>query len=65
MAKLKIRTDKVRASRDGHEFHENWAARKAIQLIFPKDDLVGIAVEGVSPEDQKAERVREICWPGK
>lgn len=44
--------DKTRASRDGHEFHEAWAARKALQLVLPSDDLVGIAVEGLSPVDQ-------------
>lgn len=44
--------DKVRASRDGHEFHEAWAARKAMQLLLPDSDLVAIAVEGLSPADQ-------------
>lgn len=46
------RIDKVRASRDGHEFHEAWAARKALQLVMPTHGLVGIAVEGLAPEDQ-------------
>lgn len=45
--------DKTRASRDGHEFHENWAARKALQLLWPQDDLIGIALEGLHPADQK------------
>jgi hypothetical protein len=45
--------DDVRASRDGHEFHEAWTARKALQLIFPRDGLVGIAVEGLHPADQR------------
>ena len=44
--------DNVRASRDGHEFHEAWAARKALQLVMPTDGLVGIAVEGLAPADQ-------------
>lgn len=44
--------DKVRASRDGHEFHEAWTARRALQLVFPADELIGIAVEGLSPVDQ-------------
>src|ERR1700724_2224022 len=44
--------DKVRASRDGHEFHEAWAARKALQLVMPTNGLVGIAVEGLAPADQ-------------
>ena len=47
------RIDKVRASRDGHEFHEAWAARKALQLVVQLDGLVGIAVEGLAPLDQQ------------
>ena len=42
----------VRASREVHEFHEAWTARKALQLLFPTDNLVGIAVEGLHPADQ-------------
>jgi hypothetical protein len=45
--------DKIRASRDGHEFHEAWAARRVLELLLPKDDLFGIAVEGTSPSDRK------------
>ncbi len=45
--------DKVRASRDGHEFHEAWAARKSLQLVMHTGGLVGIAVEGLAPTDQK------------
>lgn len=44
--------DTVRPSREGHEFHEAWTARKAMQLLMPKDSLVGVAVEGLSEEDQ-------------
>ena len=44
--------DTVRASREGHYFHEAWTARKAMQLLLPTDGLVGIAVEGLSEEDQ-------------
>ncbi|MGF9760707.1 hypothetical protein AAII07_36515 [Microvirga sp. 0TCS3.31] len=40
--------DTVRASRAGHTFHERWAARRALQLVFPKDRLSAIAVEGLS-----------------
>ncbi|MDZ7832803.1 MAG: NACHT domain-containing protein [Desulfobacterales bacterium] len=46
------KTDKVRASRDGHEFHEAWTARKATQLLWPDAELTAIAVEGTSPSDQ-------------
>lgn len=48
----KRKIDKVRASRDGHEFHEAWTARKAAQLLWPDSDLKAIAVEGPSPADQ-------------
>src|SRR3972149_12036722 len=53
MAVVSQSVDKVRASRDGHEYHEAWAARKAMQLLFPLDGLVGIAVEGLEPADQR------------
>ena len=49
---MKRKTDTTRASRDGHEFHEAWTARKALQLFWPNNKLVGIAVEGLSPDDQ-------------
>lgn len=48
------KVDTVRASRDGHEYHEVWTARKALQLLWPDTDLKAIAVEGLSPIDQKA-----------
>ncbi|MBW2643977.1 MAG: transcriptional regulator, partial [Deltaproteobacteria bacterium] len=54
MAKNLNSIDSVRASRDGHEFHEAWTARKALQLLLPTDNLVGIAVEGLHPADQAA-----------
>ena len=44
--------ESVRASREGHEFHEAWTARKAFQLLRPDSDLSAIAVEGLSPSDQ-------------
>ena len=49
---MKRKTDTTRASRDGHEFHEAWTARKSLQLFRPDNKLVGIAVEGLSPDDQ-------------
>ena len=55
MAKNPTSIDSIRASRDGHEFHEAWTARKALQLLLPTDNLIGIAVEGLSPvDDSKA-----------
>ncbi len=52
MARVRKTFDSVRASRDGHEFHEAWVARKCLGLLLPKDDLVGIAIEGFAHEDQ-------------
>jgi len=43
--------DTVRASRAGHTFHERWAARRALQLVFPKDKLFAIVVEGLSSQE--------------
>lgn len=57
--------DTVRASRDGHTFHERWAARRALQLVFPRDNLFAIAVEGLSSTEtakpgEKAEEVADL-----
>jgi hypothetical protein len=52
MARVYQAIDKVRASRDGHEYHEAWTVRKAMQLLLPDDNFVGIAVEGLEPGDQ-------------
>lgn len=54
MPKVKRPIDKVRASRDGHEYHEAWAARHAMRILLPNSDLIGIAIEGLEPGDQKA-----------
>ena len=54
MAKKTQSVNSVRTSRDGHEFHEAWTARKSLQLLLPTDNLVGIAVEGLDPTDQAA-----------
>ena len=57
--------DKVRVSRAGHTFHERWAARRALQLVFPKDNLFAIVVEGLSPNEhlklgQEAEDIADL-----
>jgi hypothetical protein len=52
VSKSPLRVDTVRASRDGHEFHEAWAARMSLRLVMQLDGLVGIAVEGLAPADQ-------------
>jgi hypothetical protein len=57
--------DTTRASRGGHTFHERWAARRAMQLVFPQDRLKAIAVEGLSTSEtakpgEAAEEVADL-----
>lgn len=52
MARIQQHIDSVRASRDGHEYHEAWVARKCLGLLFSTDGLIGISVEGFSTEDR-------------
>jgi hypothetical protein len=40
--------DTVRATRDGHQFHEAWLVRHALGLSSPRDELCSIAVEELS-----------------
>lgn len=49
MSSKEKHVETVRASRAGHTFHERWAARRALQLVFPKDDLFAVVIEGLSP----------------
>lgn len=65
MSKAGRGIDKVRVSRAGHTFHERWAARRALQLVFPKDGLFAIVVEGLSPNErlklgQEAEDIADL-----
>jgi hypothetical protein len=45
--------DTVRASRDGHQFHEAWVARCALALLLSRNGLCAIAVEGLAEEDEE------------
>jgi hypothetical protein len=40
------KSSKVRASRDGDQFHYLWAARECLALIAPTASLVAVAIEG-------------------
>lgn len=65
MSNIDADIDTVRASRAGHTFHERWAARRALQLVFPNDDLFAIAVEGISSTETanpgaRAEEVADL-----
>ena len=61
MEKSHVRIDSVRASRDGHEFHEAWVARKSLGLLLPRNEFVGLAIEGFSPSDQVSKDATEIA----
>ncbi len=61
MAKSPVHVDSVRASRDGHEFHEAWVARKSLGLLLPQDGFVGVAIEGFSPSDRVSQDATEIA----
>jgi hypothetical protein len=37
-------------TKDGHQFHEAWLERRALGLIFSRDGLCGITVEGLSKD---------------
>src|SRR5438093_12004506 len=65
-----VRIDKVRASREGHTYHDTWTARVALELLVPTTTLSAIAVEGFSTEDAEiasaaateiADLVRYLC----
>src|SRR5260370_35821189 len=43
------KTNLVRLSRDGDQFHYLWAARRCLRLLSAQDDLVAISIEGPSP----------------
>jgi hypothetical protein len=45
--------DTIRASRDGHQFHEAWVARCALALLLSRNGLYAIAVEGLAEEDEE------------
>jgi hypothetical protein len=47
------RIDTVRASRDGHQFHEAWVARCALRLLLSRNALYAIAVEGLAEDDEE------------
>lgn len=49
------KTNLVRPSRDGDEFHYLWAARRCLQLLSANSDLVAISIEGPSPGEKGSE----------
>ena len=49
------KTNLVRASRDGDQFHYSWAARRCLVLISPTSSLIAITIEGPSLSETDAE----------
>lgn len=49
------KTNLVRPSRDGDQFHYLWAARRCLQLLSARTDLVVISIEGSSPKESACE----------
>ncbi len=45
---------RIRASRDGDQFHYLWAARRLLHLLTPQSELVSITIEGASPSELQA-----------
>lgn len=60
MKKKNKPVDKPRASKDGNEYHEIWVARKSLELLNPNSKLKVLAVEGLSPVDQKDAKSEEV-----
>lgn len=60
-------TDKVRASRDGDQFHYLWAARKALLLLNPLSGLHTLTIEGPSKSEftEEVEEGEEIVDVGE
>ena len=48
--KRRAGVDPIGASKDGHQFHEAWLARRSLGLLLSVDRLCGIAVEGLSED---------------
>lgn len=49
--------DKVRASRDGDQFHYQWAARECLALLPGGGDLVSVTIEGPSVEESAQDSI--------
>jgi hypothetical protein len=45
------KTNLVRPSRDGDQFHYLWAARRCLQLLSAQSGLVALSIEGPSPAE--------------
>ena len=49
------KSDTIRFSRAGDQFHYRWAARRCLALLDPMSELVCITIEGVSSNETEVE----------
>lgn len=49
--------DQVRPSRDGDQFHYQWAARKCLELLPGRGDLVAVTIEGPSATEAEGDAI--------
>lgn len=49
--------DSVRPSRDGDQFHYQWAARQCLKLLPGRGDLVAVTVEGPSADEAQGDDI--------
>lgn len=63
------KTDLVRPSRDGDQFHYLWAARRCLFLLAPQSGLVAVTIEGASqseaPDGEHVEAGEELIDVGE
>ncbi len=50
--------DKVRYRNDGDDFHIIWTARRALKLLDPISNLVAVAIEGISGNENNGKVIR-------
>ncbi len=48
---MRVKSDGVRYTRAGDQFHYRWAARRCLALLDDSTDLVCITIEGISTEE--------------
>ena len=49
---MMAKTNLVRPSRDGDQFHYLWAARRCLKLLTAESGLMAVSIEGLSPSEQ-------------
>lgn len=53
------KSDSVRFSRDGDQFHYLWAARRCLLLLSPTSGLVAVSIEGASEKESATDESLE------